>query len=171
MKSDDIAPVFPRFVLVGGFLGTGEATLISARKVPVWMDRNDEGEVCYLPFAGCQSGWRGQGAASTSDPTETESVQELLEAFTWHSQRGQMPTTAELPFCGTFPITKTKWPDYGFDEWFLGAAIYPRVAHDGILNFVPSEARSTLLTLDTEYATWANPSSELIFFPTQGKCC
>ena len=129
-------------------------------KVPVWMDINGEGEVCYLPFVGTQSGWRG-GLP----------VQELLESFTWQSQRGNIPLDADIPGCGPLPVTKTTWPDYGFDEWFLAVAIFPRVAQDGILNFIPTIAGSMLCTLDVEYSTWANPESEVVFFPVGGNCC
>lgn len=57
----------------------------------------------------------------------------------------------------------TQWPQEGYDEWFLMAAIYPRVAQGGILTAVEGQRLSpTLLALDIEYATWANPAATVI---------
>ena len=128
-------------------------------RVPVADDLNGLGEVSYLPMIGCQSGMKG------GMPIRT-----LLDAFTWHCRRGTMPDTAAMPNCSPKKITKTVWPDYGFDEWFLTAAVYPRVAQAGILTFVGQLAKSMLLTLDIEYATWSNSNSQLIYFPVEG-CC
>ncbi len=133
---------------------------LGAWKVPVWNDFNPEGEVCYLPFAGCQSGWKG-GCVE---------IVKLLKTFTWLSMRKEMPISALLPFCEEKPVTKTTWPDYGFDEWFLAAAVYPRAAQNGIVNFIPNIARSVLLTMDVEYTTWSNTNSEMIYFPV-AQCC
>jgi hypothetical protein len=64
------------------------------------------------------------------------------------------------------------WPRYGFDEWFLTAAVYPRLAPGGVATFFPAaECGFTLhhwFVLDIEYVTWANPRSEVIYFgPTR----
>jgi hypothetical protein len=64
------------------------------------------------------------------------------------------------------------WPDYGFDEWFLQVALYPRAAFEGLLTFVPASAKSQLLPLDIEYTMWANPASEIQYFGwADGGCC
>ena len=132
---------------------------LGAWRAPIWEDRNPMGQICYLPAAGCQCGVRGGW------PMET-----LLHAFTWHCRRGSMPNLVEIPHCKPEPLVNTAWPDYGFDEWFWAAALYPRLATAGLLTFVPTSAHSQLLTLDIEYVTWANSSSQLVYFPL-GSCC
>ena len=93
-----------------------------------------------------------------------------MKAFIWHSRRGTIPAKCQIPGCGERPINGGSWPDYGFDEYFLIAAVYPRAARKGVLSFVPSNARSQLLPLDIEYVTWANPRSEVVYFGVAG-CC
>lgn len=127
---------------------------LGAWRVPVPNDHSAHDTVGYSPFIGCHSGIQGGWP-----------VRQLLDAFTWHCLRGTMPDLAEIPHCPPRPIKGTVWPDYGFDEWFLTAAIYPRVAAAGVLSFVPSSVRSQLLTLDIEYVTWANRDSQLVYFP------
>jgi hypothetical protein len=58
------------------------------------------------------------------------------------------------------------WPSYGFDEWFLLAALYPRIAAEGVLTFVGWNDRiaNHWLALDIEYVTWANTRSEILYF-------
>ena len=34
----------------------------------------------------------------------------------------------------------------------------------GTLTFIPSDSRSLLLPIDIEYAMWANPQSEAVYF-------
>jgi hypothetical protein len=75
-----------------------------------------------------------------------------------------------LPGCGLVKIQQSVWPNYGFDEYFMTVAAYPRLAQHGMLTFVPSTAKSMLLSLDVEYVTWGNPRSELVYFPA-GSCC
>jgi len=91
-------------------------------------------------------------------------VRELIEAFIWHARRGSLPVMAQMPGRGEVPIHCVKWPDYGFDEWFQLAALYPRMVPRGTLSFIPTEARSFLLPVDIEYVTWANRRSELVYF-------
>jgi hypothetical protein len=91
-------------------------------------------------------------------------MRELLEAFIWHTEQGTIKQTANLPGRGELPINYVKWPDYGFDEWFQLAALYPRLVQSGTLSFIPRDARSFLLPLDIEYVTWANSRSELLYF-------
>jgi hypothetical protein len=97
-------------------------------------------------------------------------VRQLLDAFTWHAQRGMIDPVAIFPSCGPLEIQSNKWPSYGFDEYFMTVAAYPRLAQTGMLTFVPTFAKSQLLTLDVEYVTWGNPNSELVYFPVD-QCC
>ncbi|RYD25997.1 MAG: hypothetical protein EOP87_23470 [Verrucomicrobiaceae bacterium] len=98
-------------------------------------------------------------------------METLLHAFTWHSIRGSISTLVELPGCSPRPIGSGYWPDVGFDEWFLSVVMYPRLAAQGMLTFVPTGTRSSLLLMDIEYVTWANPKSELVIFPSGSSCC
>lgn len=133
---------------------------VGAWRVPVPVDMTGDWKICYLPFMGCQFGVRG-GLLD---------VRKLLDAFTWHARRGNVDPTVIFPNCGPLPIQAHKWPTYGFDEFFMTLAAYPRLAQHGMLTFVPTTARSQLLTLDVEYVTWGNPNSELVYFPA-GICC
>ena len=85
-------------------------------------------------------------------------------------RRGTIATMAELPGCGLRPIPWASWPNHFIDEWFLAAAFYPRGAGAGLLTFAPSGSKSDMLSLDVEYCTWANPNSQLVFFPS-ASCC
>jgi hypothetical protein len=97
-------------------------------------------------------------------------VRELLDAFTSNARKERLDASVIYPDCGPLPIQGSAWPSYGFDEYFMNVALYPRLAQDGMLTFVPSGASSQLLTLDVEYCTWGNPASELVYFST-GACC
>ena len=129
-------------------------------RVPVWGDLGETGEVVYRPMFGGQFGGSGRLP-----------MQRLMKAFVWHSRRGTIAPTCQVPACGERTIKGASWPDYGFDEFFLIAGVYPRMARKGILSFIPSNARSQLLLLDIEYATWANPRSEVVYFGSNGACC
>ena len=129
-------------------------------RVPVWGELNDKGMINYRPIVACQLG------SAKALPSRL-----LMKALIWHTRHGTISNKCRLPGCGEQTIYGTAWPDYGFDEWFLQAAIYPRVARQGILSFIPAAARSQLLPLDIEYCTWANPRSEINYFGTDGKCC
>ncbi|MES2476507.1 MAG: hypothetical protein V4640_12060 [Verrucomicrobiota bacterium] len=128
-------------------------------RVPVMIDTDGAGKVVYKSFIGCQIGAEGGWP-----------MERLLHAFTWHSRRGSLPTLVDVPGCGVMPINHGYWPDFGFEEWFLTVVMYPRMAGAGMLTFVPTGASSSLLLLDIEYATWANPNSQLVIFPTES-CC
>lgn len=128
-------------------------------RVPVWGDLKSDGTVPYRPMFG------GQFGGCPKLP-----MRRLMKAFVWHSRRGTIPAKCQLPACGERAISGGAWPDYGFDEIFLIAAVYPRAARKGVLSFVPSNARSQLLPLDIEYVTWANPRSEVVYF-SAGGCC
>lgn len=139
---------------------TMEQAGVGAWRVPVPTDLTGERKVCYLPFMGCQFGVMGGSL----------NVRQLLDAFTWHAQRGMIDPVAIFPSCGPLEIQSNKWPSYGFDEFFMTVAAYPRLAQTGMLTFVPTFAKSQLLTLDVEYVTWGNPNSELVHFPVD-QCC
>lgn len=122
-------------------------------RVPGYYNADLSSHVRYRPILGGHFGARG-GLP----------VRELIEAFVWHSARGTLRKTANIPGVGERPIQFADWPGYGFDEWFLLAALYPRLAAEGVLTFIPADARSLLLPADLEYATWANPRSDSVYF-------
>lgn len=122
-------------------------------RVPGYYNSDLSKQVRYRPILGGHFGARG------GIP-----VRELIEVFIWHWRHGTLPQTANIPGLGERPIQHAKWPNYGFDEWFQLAAMYPRLAPLGTLTFIPSDARSLLLPVDIEYAMWANPRSECVYF-------
>ncbi|WP_411846625.1 hypothetical protein AAFN60_03270 [Roseibacillus persicicus] len=134
---------------------------VGAWRVPNPRDYTDDYQVCYQPFVGCQFGVQGG---------LLDDVRLLLEAFTWHAMKGQLDPSVIMPGCGPVPLSNHTWPSYGFDEYFMKVAAYPRLAQEGMLTFVPSGASCLLLSLDVEYCTWGNPGSELIHF-SSGDCC
>lgn len=87
-------------------------------------------------------------------------IRRLLEAFVWHTLRGDIPSVLEYPGKGRIPYFGTRWPGYGFDEWFLSVALYPRLAARGMLTDVSATSPGYAFPLDLEYAAWANPLSE-----------
>lgn len=98
---------------------------------------------------------------------------ELLRAFMWHTFRGSMPDSCtQAPGDGEIgqrEIYGTDWPNYGFDEWFLIAAVYPRIVAAGVITFLPDglEEYSKWLIRDIEYVMWANKDSEVVFYTEQ----
>ena len=122
-------------------------------RVPGYYNSDLSKQVRYRPILGGHFGARG------GIP-----IRELIEAFIWHWRRGTLPQTANIPGLGERPIRFAKWPNYGFDEWFQLAAMYPWLAPGGTLTFIPSDARSLLLPADVDYAMWANPRSECVYF-------
>ncbi len=122
-------------------------------RVPGYYNSPLHEQVRYRPILGGHFGARG--------PVP---VRETIEAFVWHWKHGTLPLTAKIPGLGERPIRFSKWPNYGFDEWWQLAALYPRLAPKGVLIFIPSDARSLLLPADVEYAQWANPRSECVYF-------
>lgn len=122
-------------------------------RVPGYYNSDLREQVRYRPLLGGHFGARG-GVP----------IRELIEAFIWHWRKGTLPLTANIPGIGKRPIQFSKWPNYGFDEWWQLAALYPRLARKGTLTFIPSDARSLLLPADIEYAQWANPKSECVYF-------
>jgi hypothetical protein len=122
-------------------------------RVPGYYNSPLHEQVRYRPILGGHFGARG-GVP----------IRELIEAFIWHWRHETLPLTANIPGIGERPIRFSKWPNYGFDEWWQLAALYPRLAPKGTLTFIPSDARSLLLPADIEYAQWANPKSECVYF-------
>ena len=127
---------------------------LSLWRVPGYYNADTRKEVRYRPILGGHFGARGG----------LMPVRECIEAFVWHWRHGSLPLTANIPGRGPVPMKFANWPDYGFDEWFQLAAMYPRLVPGGTLSFIPNDARSQLLPADIEYATWANSRSELVYF-------
>ena len=48
--------------------------------------------------------------------------------------------------CGERAIKGAKWPHMGFDEWFLLAALYPRIIGRGVLTLASAKSKSKLLS-------------------------
>lgn len=125
-------------------------------RVPGYHSADNDGhakEVLYRPILGGHFGGRG-GLP----------VKDWIKAFIWHAQRASLPVIAHIPGRGDVPIQRVSWPNYGFDEWFQLAALYPRMVPRGTLTFVPSGESSMLLPVDIEYVTWANRRSEMVYF-------
>jgi hypothetical protein len=151
-----------RLPMVGADLLRSEETQkaqLGFWRVPVWGDSSSEGTVPYRPIFG------GQFGGGVRLP-----MRKLMMAMVWSARKGTISDRCNIPGCGPRPIKGATWPGYGFDEYFLLAAFYPRAARKGVLSFVPAQASSQLLLLDIEYVTWANSTSEVIYFGTP-KCC
>ena len=129
-------------------------------RVPVWGEMNVIGKMAYRPMIGGQLGG-----------CKRLPVRRLMEALVWHTRRGSIRTDCDAPGCGPQPIHGTEWPNYGFDEWFVLSAVYPRAAAAGLLSFVPARASSRLLPLDIENVMWANSRSEMVYFGSAGGSC
>jgi hypothetical protein len=150
MLDSDLMKEAPKFIAKTQAM---EEANLGAWRIPLAKDFGPDGRVPYLPFLGCNAGMRGGWP-----------VRQLLDAFTWHCRAGRMSTSVNLPTGGTSTIEQSRWPDYGFEEWFLLAVMYPRVAHEGILTFLLPTDQSVFLSQDIEYVTWANSNSEIVYF-------
>lgn len=130
-------------------------------RVPYAAGVDSLGEFGYRPVA------RSQFGAMGGFP-----VQQLAEALVWHTRRKSISLTCTPPGgCGTPKVAGTQWPDFGFDEWLLLSAIYPRAARKGVLTLADAATASLVLPLDVEYTTWANPRSEVVYFGEAAKGC
>ncbi|MBK1835589.1 hypothetical protein [Roseibacillus ishigakijimensis] len=89
-------------------------------------------------------------------------VRELLGQFLAACEAGEVSSMAQLPWGGSRPIAGARWPHQDFASWFLMSVLYPRMAAEGLLTLVPAEGEWPFLPLDIEYATWANPASEVL---------
>jgi hypothetical protein len=107
--------------------------------------------------------------ASQLGATGGHPVELLMKAFLWHTLHRTMPnqcTIGPKKKGNQLEIFGTIWPTYGFDEWFLIAVLYPRMAFEGVLTFYPINQREMnhWFSLDIEYVTWANPKSEIFYY-------
>lgn len=92
---------------------------------------------------------------------------EMLRAFMWHSWKGSFSTIAKHPMHGNIELFGTDWTSYGYDEFFLMAAAYPRLAQLGTLTYFSQSAFSLCFPFDVEYVTWSNPDSILVHLPLE----
>ena len=130
-------------------------------RVPVWGELNEVGNFHYRPILGCQFGGN-----------RTMPMKLLMQALIWHTERKSIETHCRPPGCQPAQVHGSVWPDYGFDEWFLQTAVYPRAVLDGVLSMIPADAKSRMLPLDIEFTMAANPASELQYFGSiGGDCC
>ena len=127
---------------------------------PISAKKGEENHIPYRPILGCQFG--------SASPLPARL---LMEAICWNTARGYITKMCQPPGCGPRQVYGADWPDYGFDEWFLQTAVYPRIAQGGVLSFLPADAGSPLLAVDIEYVTWANPRSEIVYFGKAGASC
>jgi hypothetical protein len=100
-------------------------------------------------------------------------VRDLLFAFGWYVQQAVLVPAdsgsteegeALLPLHAKHSERQADWYRPDLAEFFLMSAIYPRAAFDGMLSLIEvDDQHSRWQLLDIEYATWANPDSELVF--------
>lgn len=121
-------------------------------RVPGYYNQEPKDEVRYRPILGGHFGARGGIPAKL-----------LMQAYIWHARRGSLPLEVKVPGIGEKPLMFPEWPGYGYDEIFQLVALYPWLVDGGTLTFVPSDARSLFLPADIEFATHANPRSELVY--------
>lgn len=134
-----------------------------------------EGGLCYwrTPYfwnttactdLGMPGGYHASDAA-TMGMAKPLPMKLLMEAFIWSCQKGLIPDYCQIGERRA-PIIGSQWPAFGFDEYFLSAAVHPRAAFEGVLTFVNWRAihLNQWLALDIEYCTWANPKSEIMFW-------
>ena len=82
----------------------------------------------------------------------------------WNAWHDLIPLTGLTLGQKTVPIFGCKWPSYGFDEFFLATAFYPRAAQEGLITYFPASFTCQHLILDVAHTIWANPASEFIPF-------
>jgi hypothetical protein len=123
-------------------------------ETPIWATSKQLSANPYRPILGCQFG--------SKTPIEARL---LMEALHWNTANGHILPLLKLHGkISTQLVYGAVWPDYGYDEWFLLTAVYPRIAKAGVITFLPSNAGSPYIPLDIEYVTWANKRSEIIYF-------
>jgi hypothetical protein len=103
--------------------------------------------------------------AATMGSAKPMPMRLLCEAFIWCCQKGILKNECRIGD-RRVPIPGSRWPEFGFDEWFLNAAFHPRAAFEGVMTFVNWRATdlNQWFALDIEYCTWANPKSEIMFW-------
>ena len=112
----------------------------------------------YRPINACQFGVCG-----------VQPISLLMKAFIWHSRRGTIPDFCLVPEPSgirNHAIAGSEWPSYGFDEWFLLAALYPRIAEGGVLTFIPmrNSSVSPWIAADIGFVSSVCPASEVFYF-------
>lgn len=97
-------------------------------------------------------------------------MQLLLQAFVWCNINGYFRASCLLGTPAQVEIKNSVFPSYGFDEWFLQAALFPRIATKGVLTFLSwdNHMLSHWHLLDIEYVTWSNPMSEIMYYGNAG---
>lgn len=133
---------------------------LSCWRVPyTWGDDETRNRVPthYRPILACQFGSAGALPAAR-----------LMAAFVWHSRCNSLVSHVTVAGGKQKRIFGVDWPGYGFDEWFLLSAIYPRMASAGVLTFVSwsDQCLGHWFALDIEYCSWASHKSEIMFFET-----
>ena len=127
---------------------------VGAWRIPVPRDYHRHYGILYRPIAGYASGTANRLP-----------MRILLSAMLWHYRRKTIANHVLFPLNGNpIPLSSGIWPDYGFDEYFLLAAVYPRWAREGLLTILPitpKPPRSFILFLDIEYAAWSHPNSSI----------
>ena len=59
-----------------------------------------------------------------------------MRAMLWLTERGRLPKSCTVSGEERLGALGSNWPDYGFDEWFLKVAVYPRIVLFGVLTFI-----------------------------------
>ena len=54
----------------------------------------------------------------------------------WLTGRGRLPKSCAVSGGERLGALGSNWPDYGFDEWFLKVAVYPKIVLSGALTFI-----------------------------------
>ena len=107
-----------------------------------------------------RTAWACQFGSASPLPTRL-----LMEACVWGSTNGLLSTNCRVAM-RDIPCFGSTWPTYGYDEWFLNVAVFPRIAFEGVHTLVGyrDKALNKWFALDIEYCTWANSKSEILLF-------
>jgi hypothetical protein len=124
-------------------------------RTPCIDDRDLNNPQSYRPISSSQFGGTGG-----------EPVGLLMRATIWHALQGTLPQNCPIGSReGVEHRREFSFLSYRFDDWFLMAALYPRIAGAGLLTLIDwnSHAANHWLVIDIEYTTWANPQSEVVY--------
>lgn len=137
-------------------------TKLSYWRVPYFIGAEDDGvgsPGTYRTTLACQFG-----------STSPIPMRILSEAFVWNCLRGHIGKVCSLGN-RVIPIFGSKWPTFGFDEFFLNTVVFPRIASEGMVTFISWNGATVGMqplnhwfALDIEYCNWANSNSEIVFF-------
>lgn len=110
-------------------------------------------------------GWYRTSVGTHSGSTLKLSISLLAQALLWNLEKGHLRDHCTIG-PRKIPIWGAKWPDYGFDEFFLNTVIFPRAAKEGILTLLNREdtSQSYWLALDIEHCLKKHPHSEIMFW-------